>query len=242
MVGHPKWQAGLVYVDLFAGPGVCEIEGSGKRIPGSPLIAAYAPKPFERIIACELDPRLAAACAERLSRIGVSDRQKVIPGDCNEKVGEVAGEIPRGALTLAFIDPTGLHARFEMVANLSAKGRVDLLVLFADAYDIVRNVELYRQDPQSNLDQVLGPHSNWRSNWDALETRSSGKIRKMFAEIYRGQLRDHLGYKVFGEYTIKGPKGALYRLIYASKHERGLEFWEKITAKDKNRQKNLDLH
>lgn len=27
-VGHPKWQAGLIYVDLFAGPGVCMIKGS----------------------------------------------------------------------------------------------------------------------------------------------------------------------------------------------------------------------
>ena len=134
MVGHPKWQAGLVYVDLFAGPGVCEIETSARRIPGSPLIAAYASKPFEKIIVCELDPVLAAACADRLSKVGLPGRAKVIPGDCNENVAQVAGEIPRGALTLAFIDPTGLHARFEMVANLSAKGRVDLLVLFADAY------------------------------------------------------------------------------------------------------------
>lgn len=241
MVGHPKWQAGLVYVDLFGGPGVCEIETSGKRVPGSPLIAAYAPKPFERIIVCELDPQLGAACAKRLSRVGLSGRQKVISGDCNEKVSEVAADIPRGALTLAFIDPTGLHARFETVATLSERGRVDLLVLFADAYDIVRNVELYNDNPQSNLDQVLGPDSNWRPKWEALETRSSARVRKMFAGIYREQLRRHLGYKVFGEHTISGPKGALYRLIYASKHERGLEFWDKITKKDKGGQRHLDL-
>jgi three-Cys-motif partner protein len=163
----------------------------------------------------------------------------VILGDCNDKVSEIADGIPRGALTLAFIDPTGLHAYFETVATLSERGRVDLLLLFADAYDIVRNVELYKENPQSNLDRVLGPHSNWRSKWDALDTWESGKVRRMFAGIYKEQLRRHLGYKVFGEYTIRRAKGALYRLIYASKHERGLEFWDKITRKDKGGQRHL---
>ena len=50
MVGHPKWPEGLVYVDLFGGPGVCVLSGSRRRIPGSPLIAAHSPKPFQKIL------------------------------------------------------------------------------------------------------------------------------------------------------------------------------------------------
>ena len=61
MVGHPKWPAGLAYVDLFAGPGICKLRESGRRVPGSTLIAANAPKPFGVILAIELDPELAAA-------------------------------------------------------------------------------------------------------------------------------------------------------------------------------------
>ncbi len=38
--------------------------------------------------------------------------------------------------------------------------------------------------------------------------------------------------KVFGEEVIKGKNGPLYRLVFASKHERGLEFWDKITKKE----------
>ena len=49
MVGHPQWSAGLIYVDLFAGPGVCRLRDTGERLPGSPLIAANAPKAFRRI-------------------------------------------------------------------------------------------------------------------------------------------------------------------------------------------------
>jgi hypothetical protein len=116
---------------------------------------------------------------------------------------------------------------------------VDLLILFADAYDVVRNVEFYRQQDNSKLDQVLGPNSGWRSMWDQLDNRQRGNIRRKFAEIYKNQLGRRLGYKKFGEETIKNGTTPLYTLIYASKHERGLDFWEKISTKDPSGQ--LDL-
>jgi hypothetical protein len=116
---------------------------------------------------------------------------------------------------------------------------VDLLLLFADAYDIVRNVELYKQDPHSNLDEVLGPDSNWRDKWDLLDNWRSTNVRRMFADIYKEQLRRHLGYRQFGEQVMCCTRGALYRLIYATKHERGLEFWNKIAGKEPGGQKRL---
>jgi len=238
MVGHPKWNAGLVYADLFAGPGISRIEPSGKRIPGSPLIAAHAPKAFERIIVCEKDRVAAAACKARLEITPAGKRCHVIAHDCNAVVADIAALIPPRALTLAFIDPTGLHAQYETIAALSQCGRVDLLVLFADAYDIVRNADLYRQQEESNLDLVLGADSNWRKRWDNLVNRTSNNIRTMFAEIYVEQLKK-LHYRRFGQHCISGPKGALYRLIYTSKHERGLDFWDKVTAKDPSGQRHL---
>jgi three-Cys-motif partner protein len=239
MVDSPKWSSGLVYVDLFAGPGVCKLKESGKRIPGSPLIAAYAPKPFKRILLCEMDSSTARACESRIKATDAFDRCHVFTGDCNEKISEIVRSIPKGALTLAFIDPTGLHAKFEAIAALSRWGRVDLLLLFADAYDIVRNVDAYVQDPNSKLDQVLGPESNWRDHWRGLENRSSKNVRCMFADIYKRQLERHLHYRKFGEKTMCCSRGALYRLIYASKHDRGLDFWDKITKKDAGGQKSL---
>lgn len=239
MVGKPTWPGGLVYVDLFAGSGICTLKESKRRIPGSPLIAAYAPKPFGKILVCEKIRRLAQACETRLGRTEARDRSVVLPGDCNQLVQKIAAMIPDRALTLAFIDPTGLHAWFETIASLSQRGRVDLLVLFADAYDIQRNLKRYYDDPNSNLDRVLGPDSNWRAKWEQLQNYSSTSVRKMFAEIYKGQLRRHLGYTRFGEQSIAGAKGALYRLIYASKHPRGLDFWEKVTKKYASGQRRL---
>ncbi|OHB65895.1 MAG: hypothetical protein A2V70_10600 [Planctomycetes bacterium RBG_13_63_9] len=240
MVGHRAWPAGLVYVDLFAGPGICTLRGSGKRIPGSALIAANAPKPFERILLCEKDPGFACACEQRVKTIVDPDRFQVFVGDCNDRVGRLSTEIPDQALTLAFIDPTGLHAHFETIRTLSQRGAVDLLILFADNHDIVRNVNLYEeQGSESNLDQVLGPESNWRDDWQRLTNRSRENICQMFASAYKRQLESKLGYKEFGEETMRCASRPLYRLIYASKHERGLDFWQKITKKDAGGQMRL---
>jgi three-Cys-motif partner protein len=161
-------------------------------------------------------------------------------GDCNIVVSDLAREIPSGALTLAFIDPEGLDANFDTIRVLSERGCVDLLILFADAYDIARNVELlYFPDPNSKLDAILGYGSNWREKWSRLGDVTGVNLRKFFADIYKDQLGQHLGYKVFREKTMRSPKGPLYRLVYASKHPRGSEFWDKITKRDRGGQKGL---
>jgi three-Cys-motif partner protein len=204
------------------------------------LIAANAPKPFSKILACEKDPQLCHACKTRLVSFGASAQCDVFRGDCNVCVEQIASRIPDGALTLAFIDPTGLHARFDTIARLSQRGRVDLLVLFADRNDIVRNVDLYEhQGADSNLDQVLGPDSNWRDAWKQLTNRTAPNISKMFADIYKNQLKRHLGYIECAEKTMSSAQGPKYRLMYASKHERGLEFWHKITKKDVHGQREM---
>jgi three-Cys-motif partner protein len=226
MVGKPAWSSGLVYVDLFGGPGVCTLR-SGKRVPGSPLIAAYARKPFSKIIVCERKRDFAEACRRRLAASGTHSECRVFAGDCNSLIDQVVPLIPDRALTLGFIDPTGLHAKFDTIRRLSSGRRLDLLLLFADRQDIVRNVELYDlQGPGSNLDQVLGPHSDWRDHWRQLRARTPSNICELFARIYKRQLECHLAYKVFAEESMP-----VYRLIFASKHRQGLDFWKKATRR-----------
>jgi three-Cys-motif partner protein len=233
MTGKATWPAGLVYVDLFAGPGVCRIKSSGRRIPGSALIAANAPKAFRQILLVEMDPILAETCSQRLTKTRASNSFRMFQGDSNEVIGQLLPFIPDRAMTLAFIDPEGLDAKFETIRTLTSDRRVDLLVLFADAYDVVRNVDqLYFKNLDSKLDQTLGPNSNWRQRWHSLGNQGGTQARALFAEIYKDQLRNELGYQVFGEKVMKSGKGPLYRLIYASKSTKGMEFWDKVTNKD----------
>ena len=240
MVGKPAWKAGVVYVDLFAGPGVCTIRGTNERCPGSPLIAAGAPKPFTKILLCEKDKVLADACESRLAERLPAGQFGMFAGDCNSRIDELCSEIPPRALTLAFLDPTGLHLWFETVQTLSRCGRVDLLILLPDAVDIMRNVDqLYFEQPDSNLDRVLGPDSNWREAKAKLESTEPSVERRLYASIYELQLRRHAGYKHFAEEVIQGPHGPLYRLIYATKHPRGIDFWDKSIKKEFGGQQRL---
>lgn len=239
MVGNPKWKGGLVYVDLFAGPGICRMRETGKRIPGSPLIAAHAPKRFEKIILVERNEAYSIACDERMRKSPAADRYKMFTGDCNSLITSVTREIPRGALTLAFIDPEGLHVHFETLKELASGRQVDFLLLFADAIDVVRNVDQYEQESDSNLDLMLGSDSGWRDDWAQLQNRSGANVRSLFPKIYQRQIQRHLKYTGFREKVIKGPQGPLYTLIYASKHELGLEFWDIITKKDRAGQGEL---
>ncbi len=170
--------------------------------------------------------------------MGAGGRSEVLTGDCNELIGEVAKRIPPHSLTLAFIDPKGLDAKFETIRKLSHH-RVDFVVLFADAYDINRNKEIYRDDPNSKLDQVLGPNSGWRAKLDQLDDHSGVGIRKLFADIYISQLKRHLGYSHFREKVMSHENGPLYRLVYASNSEHGLKFWDEALKEDCGGQRSL---
>lgn len=231
-----KW--GLVYVDLIAGPGVCRLKPSGRRIPGSALIAARAHRPFDLLLACEKSPELAAALRTRLGAVGRTPH-KVFEGDCNELATQVASQIPDGSLTLAFVDPEALHVRFETIAALAARGKVDLLILLADSMDIVRNVDRYEQQRDSNLDRFLGPGSNWRQLWPKVVTRNAKNICDFFARQYECQLRERLGYVAFRGHVMESSKAPLYRLIFASKHNLAAKFWDEITKIDLDGQRGL---
>ena len=239
MFDNPKFRGGLVYVDLFAGAGVCTLKDTGKRIPGSVLIAARMVKPFCKMIACEENKKFAQACRKRLDETLVKNRCHVIQGDCNQLIDQVVSLIPPDTLTIAFIDPKGLDAHFSTIEKLSKKRSVDFVVLFADAYDINRNVELYSKDRNSKLDQVLGPDSGWRQKFSNLSNQSGGNTRTLFADIYKDQLARYLGYSAFGQETMESVRGPLYKLIYASKHELGLKFWNIATSKDVSGQREL---
>jgi three-Cys-motif partner protein len=239
--GQRAFPDGLVYVDMFGGAGVCTLKGHSKtRYPGSAIIAAHAPMPFRKIIVCEKNRRLAAACRARLAKTAVADHCEVLDGDCNQLVDEIVRRIPKRSLTLAFVDPKALDAEFSTVATLAKNARVDFVVLFADALDINRNAEhVYRSNPNSRLDQVLGPDSQWREELDKLENPDHVTRRKLFAEIYQRQLNRWLGFTFFDEKVMKCKGVPLYRLVYASKHKLGLRFWREALKEDSDGQRAL---
>lgn len=233
MVGKPQWSAGIYYVDLFAGPGICKLR-SGRRIPGSPLIAAHAPKRFDNLLLCELNSENANACRQRLASSPSSDSFMVMEGDCNDVVHDIRKQIPKWSLTVAFIDPESLQIHFDSLRALTEDRRVDLLILFPDAMEVNRNVDTYyfpRED--TKLDQVLGNDSDWR---ERMRANPAGNRRRILTDAYLHQIETRLGYLLADEVVIRQKHGNkrldLYRLIYASRHQQGIDFWKKSVARE----------
>lgn len=150
--------AGLHYVDLFAGAGIERIKGNGLDW-GSPLIAAQMPNKFSRLHLCEKSLQKFKALEMRISRFPQPSLAQLIRGDANQAIDKIVSELPPRTLTLAFLDPYGLHLHFETLRKLSVS-RADLIIYFPDHLDALRNwKKVYMGEHDSNLDLVLNTDS-----------------------------------------------------------------------------------
>jgi three-Cys-motif partner protein len=167
------------------------------------------------------------------------NRARIFVGDCNNLIDDIASAIPDKALTLVFVDPEGLHIHLRTLQTLTKGRAVDLLVLFADRMDLHRNVEFYANQTESNLDRFLGVECDWRTHWRSLTNQNRDNVCRLFFELYRDQLESKLGYRVFADQVMRSRTSAIYRVIYASKHPKGLEFWKKISRFDRSGQQSF---
>lgn len=241
MVGSRHFDS-LNYIDLFSGNGVCRVKGQpdGKRYPGSPILAAGCEKPFSNLFLVDTNPQNTAALEARLARLNPPGDVRTWSDDANVVVSEIAAELPLSrALNILFVDPFSLGVHFTTIEALARGRPMDLVMLFADAIDIVRNVgKYYYPNPDSKLDRLLGRGCNWRPRWEALQNREGSKVREFFANLYLDQLRT-IGFQHMGTRVIESEYGPMYRLVYASKHKLGLKFWNIALTEDRGGERSL---
>jgi three-Cys-motif partner protein len=215
-----KWK-GLTYVDLFAGPGLCVVEDTGEELRGSPLLALDTKKPFDTILCVEQDDEARDALDRRIRRHPRSNTAEVLPGDCNEIIGAVIGKMPRGFLSLVFVDPEGVSGLDADTMRALADQRlfVDLIVLFPQGMSVNRNRWQWVGSVEDTpLDRVLDGRE-WRTN-------PTPEVVQ-FMELLRG-----LGF-TFVESAgcvFRNRRGVqLYYLVFASKSVTAVNFWAKIS-------------
>ena len=230
-----RW-SGLHYIDLFAGPGVLRVKPSNELIWGSPLIAAQAEPRFGQIHVCEQDEKSFEALHARFKRIEQPTQPQVLHGNANELVEQIVRAIPRKALSLAFLDPYGLHLDFATLRVL-AELRADLVIFFPDHLDALRNwEEVYKDQADSNLDRVLGT-TEWRS---ALENEPAEKRPQILQDIYVSQIRN-LGYEHFDYERILSHGHPLYKLIFCSEDKAGGKIWQGISRRERDGQRRFSF-
>ena len=231
-----KGWAGLHYVDLFAGAGIERLQVSGRLEWGSPLIAAQTPVPFTNLHLCDNDERKYEALCTRVSRYR-TDAQ-ILHDNANEKIHEVVKAIPEKCLSLAFLDPYGLHLHYETLKALARK-RMDLIIFFPDHLDALRNCQfVYKDNPDSNLDLVLGRGSEWRSQ---LEKYPTDRWAQVLRDLYVERIKI-LGYREFEYERICMMRGhPLYQLIFCSQHSVAAGIWRRVAKRKADGQNTFDF-
>jgi len=224
-----KWQNRLSYIDLFAGPGRCLIRDTNSEVDGSPLIALS--HEFSKYILVEENPENLRALRQRCGKSPKHRSIQIIEGDCNAVIDKV---VPDG-LSLTFIDPTGIDIHFDTIRKLAFGRAVDLLMTVQFGMDMKRNFEQFKkQGSHSKLWKFLGGNVDWSV------VRDANAALELFKERIKG-----LGYKTaeFREIVVRNVQRnvPMYFLFFASKNPKGLEFWNKITARDETGQYQLEF-
>lgn len=214
-----------VYLELFSGPGKCLVRETGKEEDGSPL--KVIDQEFTRFIFIDMNTAAARALEQRLASHPNANKVEIWNGDCAEAVQELV--IESGALTFAFIDPTGIaQVPFQLIQTLRLKTRCDLLINVQHAMGIKMNMHQYTPDSDSDcaLTLFLGNDA-----WKELLGREPREFFLEYLKLYRARLASagftHSDNQVMINMSNRIP---LYLLLFASAHPRGQEFWDKAVS------------
>lgn len=222
------------YIDLFAGPGKCILATSKEEIDGSPLIALKVEHPFTKYIFVEKEKALLDALRDRVGRLNLKITPTYLVGDCNSMIGEIKRNVPRNALSFAFVDPTGLQIAWDSVEDLVAGRKVDILFTFMYDLGIKRNIGNLLDHTDTKIDRFLPPGLDWREYHLKCGMKPSETAKAML-EHYTVSLYK-LGYKKISTeqdlIRVKNRRGRyLYSLLFASKHDLGIKFWREDIKK-----------
>jgi three-Cys-motif partner protein len=216
-----------VYIDLFSGPGVCRIAKTDTEIPGSPLLALQTKEPFTHAFLNDKDERAIEALRARTNESAIE--VQLMNLDCNDAARVIAdsGELdsPR-TLGLAVIDPTAFQIRLDALEYMTQGRRIDLIVTLMTSH-----LRRFIGEPgfERSLDGFFGS-TGWR---DIAEVRAAGgkvTYRKLL-DFYAERLKS-IGYKVVDDdVNILNSRQTIYHLVFATKDDRGADFFKKISRR-----------
>lgn len=230
----------LAYADLLAGPGMCADPADLVEQSGSALLAVRRPQ-FQRLFLNDIDPSAVAALRSRVAGEPAS-RVRVTQLDCNIAVSDARDFMFPDAgrsrtLGLAVIDPTAFQMSFESIERLTHDVKMDLIIVVMTGY--IRRF-ISTAEYQRALDRFFGT-SEWRNLVDERNAGEPITYRRLL-DLYEQQLAT-LGYKhVNDDARMLNSKGStIYHLVFASKHPRGADFFDKISRRTYSGQRRFRL-
>ena len=212
------------YIDLFAGPGICVVERTGEEINGSPLVASSCRVPFTDYFFNDVNAKFIESLKSRVQP-SESANLKYFSEDCNSAVDDLLKKLPAHSLDFCFIDPLNWEINFDSIRKLTEDRRIDLAITFH-----IGSIKRVADKPPQELIDFF-PNPGWQLEYEKAAKTHKSTWRALL-DAYEQGLRD-LGYKEIKDYVLeKNNKNVpLYHLIFASKHPRGSDFWDKITIR-----------
>ena len=249
------WTA-LNYIDLQAGPGKNQFSSSGEIRLGSPLVALTTQHPFNNYFFVESGKQEFADLEKRVQASPLSDSVNLYNKNCNIAIDEIINKLNQidrqkmpnewSSLNLAFIDPEGLEIRWETIKKLGQQNRMDLIINFSTS-GITRNIEkFFQNDSDTAIDRFFGTRA-WRDIYQNLKSKDKTIIRRKLIDFYIDRL-SKLGYvnklreerEEREEKEFKNQRNVqIYTLIFASKHELGIQFWNDAVNEEVRQRKLL---
>jgi three-Cys-motif partner protein len=224
-----KWQT-RVYVDLYAGSGLCKIKGRNEILLGSPLIALSVDSPFDRYIFCESEPERFAALKAHVGTKYANRDVRLVAGEFEHNLDEICSNIPRDSLALCFVDPYDCDFEIVHLRTISQCARgVDFLCLLALQMDAKRNLQHYLE-PQSKVDRMLG-NTTWRDRWNKRPDLHEDLAKFLAKEFSKSM--SAMGYLETPLHQMRPIKThdenvPLYYLAMFSKHPTAFKLWKDV--------------
>lgn len=222
-----------VYLDLFAGRADnYSRDSSHRHFFGSTVLALEVDPQFTHLRFFELQAEAEQLERELKDRYEGDNRFKVIKGDCNEEIRIVLEELKDLNLAtspmFAFIDPCALDVHWSTLELLSrfkkrnykgVRNKCEMLVLFADP-SIQRQ---YGAGADRSITKQYG-NDDWKEIAKLREMKiiSAAESRFYYAEKFRHQLKNILGYETTMSLPVKSDSGKpVYTLVFATDNEVG---------------------
>ena len=226
------------YIELFAGPGRCIVEGTKNEIPGSPLQAIDIRDRFTHYLFNDINPSSIEALERRVTALDGPPKPRYFTQDCNVVIPELRKALPPpdASLELAIIDAWGWEIDFDALASLTLGRRMDIVVTFPIGFMKRNWGKELRQ-----LDRFLGGDGYRKAFVEAMG-QDPRKASRILLDHFEGRL-DDIGYRYSNDeiWIPNTRRVKLYQMVFASRHHRGSEFWQKIINRSPAGQYKFDL-
>lgn len=216
-------KGGATFIDLFCGPGRCQVRETGEWIDGG-VVAAWKKScecgaPFTQIYIADLNVQRRQAAGERLRQLNAPVIE--IDGAAAQAVKEVVSLVNPHALNFAFLDPYDLaNLSFDIIVALASLKRIDMLI-HVSQMDLQRNAVSYAIADESAFDSFA---PGWRDK--VARGQSQQALRQQVLQYWRGKVADLGVWPSTEMRLLKGGKNQpLYWLLLAAKHELAHKFW-----------------